>query len=156
MEYIYAQPLHSGRIWPSSIFKWSLTGLNSEFSFSKTSCLTKSEEPLLPNYLPIPGGRIIGFIHFPSLLVLSEMQTISSSIRTHVIYIYIESLIWFNLGLNPGFSDYDRTLYPLSQWVGMHIYIYIYIYRPSGRMIHKILIGFKIQMNLLIPARRQT
>ena len=27
-----------------SIFKWSLTGLNSEFSFSYTSCHTKSEE----------------------------------------------------------------------------------------------------------------
>ena len=31
-----------------SIFKRSLTGLNSEFSFSKTSCLTKAEEPSLP------------------------------------------------------------------------------------------------------------
>ena len=34
-------------------------GLNSEFSFSQTSCLTKVEEPSLPYYLPIPGGRII-------------------------------------------------------------------------------------------------
>ena len=31
-----------------SIFKQSLTGLNSEFSFSQTSCLTKAEEPSLP------------------------------------------------------------------------------------------------------------
>ena len=30
-----------------SIFKRSLTGLNSEFSFSLTSCLTKAEEPLV-------------------------------------------------------------------------------------------------------------
>ena len=49
-----------------SIFNRSLTGLNSEFSFSKTSCLTKAEEPTLPYYLPIAGGRIIGFIHFPN------------------------------------------------------------------------------------------
>ena len=28
-----------------SIFKWSSTGFHSEFSFSKTSCLTKAEEP---------------------------------------------------------------------------------------------------------------
>ena len=31
-----------------SIFKQNLTGLNSEFSFSQTSCLTKAEEPSLP------------------------------------------------------------------------------------------------------------
>ena len=54
-----------------SIFKWSLTGLKSEFSFW-TSCLTKAEEPCLP-YLPIAGGRIIGFIPYPRVLVLFEM-----------------------------------------------------------------------------------
>ena len=32
------------------LFKWSLTGLNSEFSFSSTSCLFKAEEPTLPYY----------------------------------------------------------------------------------------------------------
>ena len=48
-----------------SIFKRSLTGLNSEFSFSYTSCLTKAEEPSLFYYLPIAGGRIIGFMPFP-------------------------------------------------------------------------------------------
>ena len=56
-----------------SIFKRSLTGLNSEFSFSKTSCLTKAEEPSLSYYLPIAGGRIIRFIPFPRVLVLCEM-----------------------------------------------------------------------------------
>ena len=40
-----------------SIFKRSLTGLNSGFSFSYTSCLAKAEEPSLPYYLPIDGGR---------------------------------------------------------------------------------------------------
>ena len=63
-----------------SIFKRSLTGLNSEFSFSLTSCLTKAEEPSLPYYLPIAGGRIIGFIPFPRVLVLCEMQSVSSRI----------------------------------------------------------------------------
>ena len=38
-----------------SIFKRSLTGLNSEFSFSLTSCLTKAKEPSLSYYLPIAG-----------------------------------------------------------------------------------------------------
>ena len=66
------------------IFKQSLTGLNSEFSFSLTSCFTKAEEPSLPYYLPIAGGRIIGFIPFPRLLVLYEMHSVSSRIWTHV------------------------------------------------------------------------
>ena len=67
-----------------SIFKRSLTGFNSEFSFSWTSCLTKAEEPSLSYYLPIAGGRIIGFIPFPRVLVLCEMQSVSSRNRTHV------------------------------------------------------------------------
>ena len=67
-----------------SVFKRSLSGLNSDFSFPKTSCLTKAEEPSLPYYLPIAGGRIIGFIPFPRVLVLCEMQSISSRIKTRV------------------------------------------------------------------------
>ena len=56
-----------------SIFERSLTGLNSEFSFSSTNCLIKAEERSLSYYLPIAGGRIIGFIPFPRVLVLCEM-----------------------------------------------------------------------------------
>ena len=67
-----------------SIFKRSLTDLNSEFSFSYTSCLTKAEEPSLPYYLPIAGGRIIGFIPFPRVLVLCEMQSVRFRIWTRV------------------------------------------------------------------------
>ena len=63
-----------------SIFKRSLTGLNSEFFFSKTCCLTKAEEPSLSYYLPIAGGRIIGFIPSPRVLMLCEMQSVSSRI----------------------------------------------------------------------------
>ena len=65
-----------------STFKRSLTGLNSEFS---SSCLTKAEEPSLSYYLPIAGGRIIGFIPFPRVLVLCEMQSVSSRIWTRVV-----------------------------------------------------------------------
>ena len=68
-----------------SIFKRSLTGLNSEYSFSKTSCRTKAEEPSLSYYVPIAGGRIIGFIPFPSVLVLWEMQSVSSWFWTRVV-----------------------------------------------------------------------
>ena len=67
-----------------SIFKRSLTGLNSEFSFSLNSYLTKAEESSLPYYLPIAGGRIIGFIPFPRVSVLCKMQLVSSRIRTRV------------------------------------------------------------------------
>ena len=66
-----------------SILKRCLTGLNSEFFF-KTSCPTKAEEPSLPYCLPIARGRIIGFIPFPRVLVLCEMQSVSSRIWTRV------------------------------------------------------------------------
>ena len=81
--HIYPSP-RSGRKWHKVNFKRSLTGLNSEFSFSQTSCLTKAEEPSLPYYLPIAGGRITGFIPFPRVLGLCEMQSLSSKIWTHV------------------------------------------------------------------------
>ena len=64
--------------------KRSLTGLNSEFSFSKTSRLTKAEELSLSYYLPIAGGWIIRFIPFPRVLGLCEMQSVSSRIWTRV------------------------------------------------------------------------
>ena len=67
-----------------SFFKRSLTGFNSEFSFSKTICLTKAEELSLFYYLPLAGGRIIGFIPFPRVLVLWEMQSVSSRVRTRI------------------------------------------------------------------------
>ena len=68
------------------ILQPQLTGqhLNSEFSFSQTSCLTKAEELRLPYYLPRAGGRIIGFIPFPRVLVLCEMQSVTSRIWTCV------------------------------------------------------------------------
>ena len=45
-----------------SIFKLTLIGLNIEFSFSSTHCLTKANKPSLPYYLPIPEERIIRYI----------------------------------------------------------------------------------------------
>ena len=72
--HIYPTPPLGQDMTQGQFFKRSLTGLNSEFSFS--SCLTKAEEPSLPYYLPIAGGRIIGFIPFPRVLVLCEMQSV--------------------------------------------------------------------------------
>ena len=54
------------------------------FSFYKTSSLTKAEGLSLSYYLPIAGGRIIGFIPFPRVLVLCEMQLAWSRIWTRV------------------------------------------------------------------------
>ena len=114
-----------------SIFKMSLTGLNSEFSFSYTSCLTKAEEPSLPYHLPIAGGRIIGLIPFPKVLVLCEMQSVSSRIWTRVaVFIFYDdnhyttgtsnrSFIFIFLSIFFFFNTHTHT----------HIYIYIYIRR---------------------------
>ena len=78
--YIFTNPSALVGYDARSFLKLSLTGLNSEFSFSQTSCLTKAEEPSLSYYLPIAGGTIIGFILFPRVLVLCEMQSVSSRI----------------------------------------------------------------------------
>ena len=83
LSYLLTPPLGQDMT-QGQFFKRSLTGLNSEFSFSKTSCLTKTEEPRLPYYLPTAGGGIIGFIPFPRVLVLCEMQSASSRIWTCV------------------------------------------------------------------------
>ena len=58
--------------------------MNSEFSFS-TSCFTEAEELSLSYYLPIAGERIIGFIPFPRVLVLREMQLVWSKIWTRIV-----------------------------------------------------------------------
>ena len=81
--YIFTNPSAQAGYDTKSIFKQSLTGLNSEFSFSYIGCHTKAEEHSLTYYLPIAEGRIIGFIPFPRVLVLCEMQSVSK-------YIYIK------------------------------------------------------------------
>ena len=79
---IFTNPSARAEYDTRSFFKRSSIGLNSEFSL--TSCLTKAEEPSLHYYLPIAGGRIIGFIPFPRVLVQCEMQSVSSRIWTRV------------------------------------------------------------------------
>ena len=54
-----------------------------DFEMKYRSRLCYFEEPSLPYYLPIAGGRIIGFIPFPRVLVLCEMQLVFSRIWTH-------------------------------------------------------------------------
>ena len=65
-----------------SIFMRSLTGLNSECSFSGYGCLIYAKEPSLPKHLPISGEKIMGFIPFPWVLVICEIKTTLYRIRT--------------------------------------------------------------------------
>ena len=67
-----------------SIFKQYKAGLNSEFSFSRTDCLTETKEYRPPYYLLIGRERMDEFMPFPTVLVWSEMQTASSRIWTQV------------------------------------------------------------------------
>ena len=57
-----------------------------------------AEEPSLSYYLPIAGGRIIGFIPFPRVLVLCEMQSVSSRIWTRIVVL-----------ISYGDNDYTTT-----------------------------------------------
>ena len=82
--FVYTNPSVRTGCDTRSIFKLSLTGLNSELSFSSTGCQTKAKELSLLYYLPIAGGRIIGFIPFPRVLALCEMHLVSSWIWTRV------------------------------------------------------------------------
>ena len=84
--------------------KRSLTGLNSEFF----SCLTKSEEPSLSYYLPIAGGWIIGFIPFPRVLVLCEMQSVSSRIWTRVTVSISKNDNYYTMGTSEKIKNYKR------------------------------------------------
>ena len=82
---IFTQHLRSGRIWRKvNFFKAGFNRFELRVFLLLDCCLTKAEEPSLPYYLPIAGGRIIGFITFPRVLVLCEMQSVSSRIWTRV------------------------------------------------------------------------
>ena len=95
--------------------------MNLEFSFSQTSCFTKAEEPSLPYYLPIAGGRIIGFIPFPRVLVLCEMQSVSSRIWTRVAVFTSYDDTHYTTGTStpgpsePGCDGNGGVLYYISQ-----------------------------------------
>ena len=76
-----------------------------------------AEEPSLSYYLPIAGGRIIGFIPFPRVLVLCEMQSVSSR-------------IWTRIAVLISYGDNDYT-------AGTSFFFF---YQPlrSGRIWHKV------------------
>ena len=65
-----------------------------------------AEEPSLSYYLPIAGGRIIGFIPFPRVLVVCEMQPVSSR-------------IWTRVAVFISYGDNDYTTGTLVWWWGL-------------------------------------
>ena len=54
-------PLLEQDVTQGQFFKKSLTGSNSEFSFSQTGCHTKVKDFSLPYYLSIAGRRILNY-----------------------------------------------------------------------------------------------
>ena len=79
---IYHIPLLQTGCDAESLFKWNAVGLKSDFFPS--GCLTKVKEPSLSYNLFIAGGRTDGFMPFPSILTLFEMQTSLFRIWTQV------------------------------------------------------------------------
>ena len=65
----------AGTAWQNLSLSWSTTGFNLESSFYQTSCSYKAKEPSLPYYLPMAGGKIVGSILFPGIIVLCEIPT---------------------------------------------------------------------------------
>ena len=100
LYHIYPTPPLGQDMTQGQFFKRSLTGFNSEFSIYSTSCLTKAEEPSLPYYLPIAGRRIIGFIPFPRVLVLCEMQSVQDMKSCRQFQFYWNFFIQDSLTLN--------------------------------------------------------
>ena len=152
--YIFINPSARAGYDTRSIFKGSLTGLNSEFSLTQTSCLTKAEDISLPYYLPIAGGRIIGCITFPRVLVLCEMQSVWSSIWTRVaVSIYYDHIHYTTR------HDWVGTviLLELSKKLKLDHTTKWYMLTPElvlKNERHKILWDFETQTGRLIPSRR--
>ena len=63
---------------------WTRVAVSISYEDNHFTTGTSNIEPSLSYYLPIAWGRIIGFIPFPRVLVLCEMQSVSSSIWTRV------------------------------------------------------------------------
>ena len=78
---VYSTPLHEQDATPQFLCRVLHRLLkHSDFFFSKTGCLIRTQDSSLPNYLPIPGWRIAGFIPFQRVLALREMQVVSSTV----------------------------------------------------------------------------
>ena len=63
-----------GKMWNKVNFLNAIQLLLIQFSFFLTDCLTKTKEPSWSYYLSIAGGRRDGFMSFPRIRMLCEIQ----------------------------------------------------------------------------------
>ena len=144
---IFAEPFARAEYDKRSIFKRSLTGLNSEFEFRLVA------SPRLKNslsyYLPIAKEIINGFISYPRVLVLCELQSVSSRIWTRVA---------MSISYDDNHYTTPRSVFPsigVSIYISIHCYhIYIYIYIYMGMFVYiyiRIITYFGV--GWIVPAR---
>ena len=107
--YSYVSVREAFDIW--SIFKQILTGLDSVF-------LLLERLPYQDCYLPIAGGKIIGFIPFLRVLESCDMQTVS--------FIHVTVSISSNGNHYTSNTSLSLSLsFSLSLSLSLHIYEYI-------------------------------
>ena len=83
--FFFTDPYHINRMWHKVCFSSRVQQVwIQSFPSLRAVTIPSLKGPVCPTMLPIAGGRIIGFIPFPSILVLCEMQTASSRIWTQV------------------------------------------------------------------------
>ena len=96
----------------------TLTGLNLEFSFSKTGCDTKVKDLSLTCHLPIDSGRIIWFIPL-TLFIYRFIPFPFPATVTIYIYIYIRGLDDQDTFMS---CDQMRFIFQHSFLCSQHIY----------------------------------
>ena len=104
-------PLHGQDV--TQFLSKGVTGVNLEFSFSLTCCLTKAKEPILSCFLPIAGRRIIKLIPFRKVFVLCEMQSTWSRNWTHVDGSISDAGDHYTTGTAKAF---EADVIPLKSW----------------------------------------
>ena len=105
--YIFTNPSARAGYDTRSIFKRS-------FPSPRLVASPRLKNLVCPTILPIAGGRIIGFIPFPMVLVLCEMQSVTSRIWTRV----AESISYDDNHYTTGTSWY---MYIVFFWKFMEI-----------------------------------
>ena len=143
--------IQSGNYWYSSIKlmrknsyqKITITAIQIIYIYTNVSTRagcntrsTKAKENSLPYYLPIAGGRIIGFIPFPRVLVLCGMQSTSSNIWTSIAvsisyndnhYTMRTSQIYMYIYMNMCVILSSTSVYESNHLFTTHTYIYVCI-----------------------------
>ena len=104
-ECVLTKPLHHWGGWDTRSIK-STAGLNSEFSFRYTGCITETKNPSLLNYSTIVRGGRDGFMPFQKALTQRETQRASKYLNVRW-----SSRVWIRV-INS--ISYDNNLY--TEW----------------------------------------